>query len=103
MAGKLVDKGPKEVLDYVVDFSSWIEAGDTIQAVGTTVVQDGVSEPSGLSDISVDSVVVGANLVIAWISGGTAGETYIMQWCAVDDNNPVRTVARHFKLKVKKK
>ncbi len=101
--GKLVDKGPKEVLDYPVDFSQWIESGDAIQAGGTTVIQDGVSEPSGLSDIVVDSIVVGSNIVVAWISGGTDGETYVLQWCAVDNNNPVRTVTRHYKLKVKKK
>lgn len=100
---KLKDKGPKEVLDYVLDFALWIEAGDTIQATGTSVLLDGVSVPGGLTDLIVDQVIVGSNLVVAWLSGGTVGEKYTLEWIAVDDNNPVRTVVRHTLIKVKKK
>ena len=99
----LVDKGPKEVLDYILDYSEWVEAGDTIKAVGSSVALDGVSTPSGDTDLTIDSVVVGANLIVAWLSGGIAGEKYTLEWIGVDNNNPVRTVVRHTKIKVKKK
>ena len=100
---KLVDKGPGEVLDYILDFSVWVEAGDTIQAAGTSVVLDGVSVPSGDTALIIDQVIVGGNLVVAWLSGGTEGDKYTLKWTGVDNNNPVRTVVRHTVLKVKKK
>ncbi len=100
---KLVNKGPGEVLDYILDFSQWIEAGDTIQAAGSSVVLDGVSVPSGDTNLTIDQVIVGGNLIVAWLSGGTEGDKYTLKWTGVDDNNPVRTVVRHAKLTVKKK
>lgn len=100
---KLVDKGPGEVLDYILDFSQWIEAGDTIQSAGSSVVLDGVSVPSGDTALTIDQVIVGGNLIVAWLSGGTEKDTYTLKWTGVDNNNPVRTVVRHTKLKVKKK
>ncbi len=100
---KLVDKGPKEVLDYILDFSQWVEAGDTIQAAGSSVTLDGVSVPNGLTDLAIDTVIIGSNLIVAWLSSGTAGEKYTLEWIGVDNNNPVRTVVRHTILKVKKK
>jgi len=100
---KLVDRDPEEVLDYVMDFTAWVEAGDTIQTAGTSVILDGVSTPGGLSDLTVDTVVVGSNLVVAWLSSGTDGEKYTVKWLAVDDNSPVRTVVRRATQKVKLK
>lgn len=100
---KLVDKGPKEVLDYILDFSQWVEAGDTIQAAGSSVTLDGTSIPSGLTDLIIDQVIIGSNLIVSWLSAGTAGEKYTLEWIGVDNNNPVRTVVRHTTIKVKKK
>ena len=64
------------------------------------MVQDGVSSPGGLTDISVDSVVVASDIVVAWISSGTIGEKYTFKYLAVDNNNPVRTVVRRATIKV---
>jgi hypothetical protein len=99
----LVDKGPGETLDYILDFSEWVEAGDTIQAAGSSVVLDGVSVPSGDTDLNIDSVVIGANLMVAWLSGGNQGEKYTLKWTGKDDNNPARIVVRHTRIKVKAK
>ena len=103
MALKYPNKDPEEILEYSLDFIDWVTPGDTIQASGTSVAQDGTSTPSELTDIVVDSVVVASNIVVTWISGGTIGETYIMKIIAVDNNNPVRTVVRRVKLLVKEK
>lgn len=103
MALKFPNKDPEEILEYSLDFIDWVTAGDTLQAVGTSVAQDGISTPNGLTDIVVDSVVVVSDIVVTWISGGTLGETYIMKVIAVDNNNPVRTVVRRVKLSVKEK
>lgn len=98
---KSTDKDPESVLDYDVDFSAWVTAPATLQSAGTTVVQDGVSTPNGLSDIVVDSVVVAADIVVMWISGGTDGDSYVLKVTTVDNNSPVRTVVRRVKMKVK--
>lgn len=100
---KSTDKDPESILDYDVSFVQWVTAPAVLQTAGTSVVQDGVSVPNGLTDIVVDSVVVAANLVVMFISGGTDGETYILKVKAVDNNNPVRTVVRRVKMKVKKR
>lgn len=99
---KFPNKDPDEVLEYTLDFSDWV-GGDTIQAAGTSVVQDGTSSPDNLIDITVDLVVVAANLVVAWISGGTAGQKYTLKYEVVDNNNPVRTGVRRATITVKEK
>jgi hypothetical protein len=96
-------KGPGEILDYDVTFAAWVTSPATIQSGGTGAVLDGLSEPGGLSDLTIDDVVVAADIVVVWVSGGTEGETYIVKVTAVDNNSTVRTVVRHIKFKVKKK
>lgn len=103
MALKFPNKDPEEILEYSLDFALWVSVGDTIQAAGTSVIQDGTSVPGQLTDIVVDSVVVAADIVVAWISGGTKGEKYTMKYLAVDNNSPVRTVVRRVILSVKEK
>lgn len=102
MALSFPDKDPEEVLEYSLNFSTWV-GNDTIQSGGTSVIQDGVSSPNGMTDITVDTVVVAADIVVAWLSGGTVGEKYSFKYLAVDNNNPVRTVVRRVTLKIKEK
>ena len=99
---KFPNKDLGEVLEYTLDFDGWV-GGDTIQASGTSVVQDGTSTPSGLTDIIVDSVVVVSNFVVAWISGGSLGEKYTLKYTVVDNNSPVRTGVRRATITVKDK
>ena len=96
------NKDPEEVLDYPVQFSDWLVPGCDI-AAGATVVQEGVSEPGGLTDIVVDAVFVVGKSIIVWLSAGTAGETYSFKIDADDTGTPVRTVIRRVKIKVKAK
>ena len=59
-------KDPDATLDYVFDWSGWLEAGETISShtvtVDTGLTKDSDSESSGV--------------VTAWLSGGTAGDKY---------------------------
>jgi len=103
MALSFPDKDAEENLEYGLDFVAWISSGDPIQAAGTSVVLEGTSVPGGLTDLTVDSVVVASDLVVAWLSGGTVGEKYTLKWKAVDNNAPVRTVVRRATLKIKAK
>jgi hypothetical protein len=62
------DKDPDSVLDFKFDWSEWLEAGETISSYVVTV-------PSGItkeSDSKTDDSVT------AWLSGGTAGTSYIV-------------------------
>jgi hypothetical protein len=97
-------KDPEEVLDYPVQFDDWLIPGCNIEnAPAPTVVQEGTSDPGGLTDLLVDNVFVAGKSIVTWLSGGTAGETYQFKITAQDDATPTRTVVRRVKIKVKEK
>lgn len=58
-------KDPQAVLDYVIDWSDWLD-GDTITASQWTV-------PDGIEKDSDTHTTTAATI---WLSGGTLGETY---------------------------
>jgi hypothetical protein len=59
-------KDPAAVLDYQVDWTEWLEAGDTI-VTSTWTVDTGITN-------NLDAFTT--TLTWIWISGGTAGQTY---------------------------
>ena len=66
MTEKIFLKDSDAVLDYVFDWSDWLESAETISShvitVDTGLTKDSDSESSGL--------------VTIWLSGGTAGTDY---------------------------
>lgn len=60
-------KDPNSTLDFVVDWSAWLEA-DTITAVTWTV-------PTGISQTSSSFTTTTATV---WLSGGTAKAIYLI-------------------------
>jgi hypothetical protein len=65
-------KQPADVLDYDIDYTSWMPAGDTL--LSATAVVDII----GTGSLLVDSIVVtpATNIVKLWMSGGVDGVTY---------------------------
>lgn len=61
-------KDPDAVLDYAIDWSRWLVAGDAVQSALWTA-------PSG---ISIDDDALSGALATVWLSGGTPGETYVV-------------------------
>jgi hypothetical protein len=61
-------KDPDAVLDYEWDWEAWL-AGDTI-------VDHDVDIPADPTGLTLDSDSASTTAVTAWISGGTAGESY---------------------------
>ena len=59
-------KDPSSVLDYSVDWGRWLGDGETITAHDVTA-------PAG---ITLDSDDETDGKVTAWLSGGTAGQSY---------------------------
>ena len=69
MSGYVRD--PQSVLDYVLDWSAWLAAGETIATVVLTTSPAGltVGAPAPATSNTTTTVTV-------WLSGGTVGQTY---------------------------
>ena len=63
-------KDPAAVLDYAVDWGRWLDEGETIASHTVTV-------PTGLT---LDSSNEADGKVTAWLSGGTANESYTVSY-----------------------
>lgn len=60
-----IPKDPDATLDYSLDLAAWLtDIADTLESL--QVVSDGVT---------VDSHLIDGDAVVAWVSGGMAGET----------------------------
>ena len=64
-------KDPNAVLDYVWDWTSWLN-GDTIATHTVTVA----TTAGDLAPLVVDSSAVVGPLVTVWLSGGMVGTVY---------------------------
>jgi len=107
MALKWPDKDPQEILDYPIDLSLWLTTGSDIEATAPApaVVQEGTSDPGGLTDIVVDNVFVAGKQIVVWLSLGTKDETYTFKATIADNQTAPqkRTLIRRVKIKVKEK
>jgi hypothetical protein len=61
-------KDPDATLDFGVDYSDWLDDGDAIDA-STWTVQTG---------LTVGDDEIGDGFTVVWLSGGTAGESYLV-------------------------
>jgi hypothetical protein len=66
----LPPKAPAAVLDYQMDWSSWLAAGETISSAAVTADAGITVNPSGKSTSTANGVVT------FWLGGGTAGIAY---------------------------
>lgn len=62
------EKDPSAVLDYTLDWSAWLQAGETISSSTWTV-------PAGLTKNSESG---NGETSTVWLSGGTAGADYVV-------------------------
>ena len=76
--GYFIRKDPESVMDYYIDYTSFLDAGDTI-ASQTTEVDTGIT-------LDASSIVTGDKKVKHLISGGTAGTAYTVKTTAVTAN-----------------
>ena len=61
-------KDPDDDLDYVFDWSDWLDDGDSIESY-VIEADDGIT-------IHDDSLNEDANMVVYWVSGGDVGSEY---------------------------
>lgn len=90
MAFPKFTKDPEAVLDYVVDWSDWLEA-DTISASSWDA-------PTGITVVTDTNTTTTATV---WLSGGTVGERYELTNEIVTDGG--RTDDRTIAILVKQK
>lgn len=63
-------KDPDAVLDFVFDWSDWLEEGESIDSYDLSV------SPSG--SLAVDSDSESSGVITVWLSGGTARNRYLL-------------------------
>lgn len=76
------------VLDFGIDWSSWLDAGETI-STSTYTVGTGITKDSDSNTTTASTV---------WLSGGTEGSSYIITNEIVTSDS--RTDQRSFTVKV---
>lgn len=93
-------KDTLDVLDYVVQFASWLPTGAALSTAGgeCTAVLDGVSTPGGLSDLGVNLVTVAGTDLVIWLIDGTDKETYTLLATVKDNQSPQRTTVRRIRV-----
>lgn len=64
-------KAPGAVLDYAVDWSDWLAAGETITESAWSISPDDDSLVEDSSDYTGIATVI-------WVSGGTEGQRYTL-------------------------
>lgn len=77
----IIPKDPDATLDYTLDWSDWLNDGENLIAV----------------DIAVDGVTLVQTqltnqMVTAWISGGTVGNTVSLRYRITTDSSPVQRI-----------
>ncbi len=83
-------KDSDAVLDYKWDWSSWLESGETISTKTVTADSGITVDSSSITDSSAS--------VTAWLSGGTAGQSYAVACKIVTSNG--RTDERTIRVSV---
>ena len=83
-------KQPSELLDYDIDYSEWLTAGDNVSRATVDI------EPAGLT---LESVFINDPFIKIWLSGGSHGSTYKLTVTMSSDDGRIKQ--DEFKLKVK--
>lgn len=86
--GHFIEKDPYAVLDYSLDWTNWMPSGDTISAISITAD----------AGITIDSSTNTDYIATAYISGGTAGTTYNIEY-NITTTNGLKD-SRNFRIKV---
>lgn len=85
---EVYQKDPEAVLDYIFDWSDWLEVGEVITTASITA-------PTG---ITVSSQAFTSTQVTAWVTGGVVNVSYRIE-CKIT-TNLLRTDVRGVMLRV---
>ena len=91
--GAYIIKDPASVLDYTLDWTNWMPAGDTISSATVTAT----NTVGDSSSIAVDSTTTTDYKVTADISGGEGGQVYNIEYTITTNNGLIDS--RNFRIK----
>jgi hypothetical protein len=95
--GTYIVKDPYAALDYSLDFTNWLPQGETLTALSVTVETiSGDASPLAL-DLSTNTTTVAT----AFLSGGTAGKIYNVEYRITTNNS--KTDSRNIRVKVQER
>lgn len=70
-----ITKQPAEVLDYDIDFSEWLRAGDTLETINVDITRlDGVAIST--DDLATKYVINSTPIAKVWLEKGLGGQSY---------------------------
>lgn len=92
--GTYIEKDPFAVLDYSLDWENWMPSDDTIASI--TVTAQTISGDT--APLAIDSSTNTDYIVTAYISGGTAGNIYNVEY-RITTANGIKD-SRNFRIKV---
>lgn len=92
--GGYIDKDPYAVLDYSLDWTNWMPTGDTISTLSVTAQ----TISGDASPLVIDSTTKTDYIATAFISGGTAGNIYNIEFKIVTTN--ALQDSRNFRIRV---
>ena len=90
--GVYIEKDPYAVLDYTLDWTNWMPDGDTITSFPDPIIT------GDDSSLTLDSTSNTNYIATAFISGGTAGNIYNVEYRIVTANG--LKDSRNFRIKV---
>ena len=92
--GVYIEKDPYAVLDYSLDWTDWMPSNEVISAISITAESiDGDANP-----LAIDSTTNTDYIATAYISGGTVGNIYNIEYKITTDLN--KKDSRNIRIKV---
>lgn len=90
------EKDPDAVLDYKFSWSDWLDVGETISSITTTVE----SIAGDAAPLIEDSVQSDSSSVVMWLSGGTPQNRYRVSCRITTSNSPARIDERSIQIQI---
>lgn len=87
------EKQPADVLDYDIDYTTWLPDTDAIASATATVT------PAGGMTVDLTLVIENNTRVKIWVSGGVSGTTYKVEITVTTDDGRVKQDEVRFRVK----
>jgi len=92
--GVYIEKDPYAVLDYSLDWTDWMPSNEVIDTISITAE----SIAGDANPLTIDSTTNTDYIATAFVSGGTAGKIYNVEYKIVTDQN--KQDSRNIRIKV---
>jgi len=87
------EKQPADVLDYDIDYATWLPDSDEIATVVATVT------PADGLEVETTLLIQNNTRVKIWVSGGVTGTTYKVEITVTTDDGRVKQDEIRFRVK----